>query len=193
MHNEAFWSAVQRFVSECICECVCLPSAASSWECCCRWGLLTELELSFHTGGNFFFLHLLVCVCLSLPPPPPAATPQTASSHLPPPSELTFFIPLLLYSCCDVGQGWGWEQLKIRQDRTVSMYVCGCTSSSICVYLCVWERLCVCWVFGSCEAEREKTSILLCGCGWVCLCVWICACGSECGYVHTICTVQRLM
>lgn len=37
----------------CVCVWVCVFALCSLlWECCSRWCLLTELELSFHTGGN---------------------------------------------------------------------------------------------------------------------------------------------
>lgn len=63
------------------------------WEHCCRWGLLTELKLSFHSGGmeekRFVFLFVFcqsVCVCFSLPlfslPTPPSLCPR---HHTPPP------------------------------------------------------------------------------------------------------------
>lgn len=59
------------------------------WEHCCRWGLLTELKLSFHSGGmeekRFVFLFVFcqsVCVCVFLfasllPPHTPISLPQT--------------------------------------------------------------------------------------------------------------------
>lgn len=68
-----------------------------------------------------------VSLCLSSPSPYPHLSAPDTTPHLHPfPSqyELTFFISLLLYSCCDVGQGWVGEQLKIRQDRTVRIHEC---------------------------------------------------------------------
>lgn len=116
---------------------LCLENALCCllWEHCCRWGLLTELKLSFHGGGmeekRFVFARVYVCVCVSLclssPSPHPHLSAPDTTPHLQPSSsqyELTFFISLLLYSCCDVGQGWVGEQLKIRQDRTLCMHEC---------------------------------------------------------------------
>lgn len=98
----------------------------------------------------FVFLPECMCVCVSLclssPSPHPHLSATDTTPHLhPSPSqyELTFFISLLLYSCCDVGQGWVGEQLKIRQDRTACMSVrvlVYVNSFLFCVLVCVWER-----------------------------------------------------
>lgn len=65
--SEAWWgfliSGIPRSGICCVCNCVCMcvsvvmwecvfALCSLLWECCSRWGLLTELELSFHTRGN---------------------------------------------------------------------------------------------------------------------------------------------
>ena len=55
--DEAFWSSLFQgpvflvFITVCGCVCV-FALCCFLWEHCCKRGLLTELELSFHTGGN---------------------------------------------------------------------------------------------------------------------------------------------
>lgn len=191
-HDEACWSLSFQgpvssvFVTPCMCvsvgvwECV-FALCSLLWECCSRWGLLTELELSFHTGGNSFFW-ICRCVCLPLPLPLSVCIPlfpRPSPLPLPPSCELTFFISLLLYSCCDVGQGWGGEQLKIRQDRTLSLCVCLCVSVWVCfrqliplyVVVCLNEReegrhtegeMSGCWVLDAVWQKEKRLHISLC-------------------------------
>ena len=97
-HDETFWYLTLQgplspvFATVCVCVCVCVfvwmsvwvpvfALCSLLWECRSRWGLLTELELSFHTGGNSFFL---ICWCLFLTLCLPHSSSQTSSSLLPP-------------------------------------------------------------------------------------------------------------
>lgn len=122
---DLFWEGGKHPVNGCVMPqfelevqlCVCVGVCMSRWGGG-RWGLLTELELSFHTG-EFISLDLPVSLpFLHTQPGRPSPTPTPT-----PPL-------LLLYSCCDVGQNQRGKQLKIRWDATVWMS----TRVSSCVF-----------------------------------------------------------
>lgn len=141
--------------SSCLNGCVMLhldPCQSKVQLCVCRgvggwgdsrWGLLTELELSFHTG-EFISLDL------------PVSLPFLHTQLQRPPPRLP---PLLLYSCCDVGQSQRGEQLKIRRDAT-PVWMSTRVTSCVCVF-CVFFLVCVFFPPRSSVSTSSESLLLL--------------------------------
>lgn len=104
-----------------LCVRVCVGGGGS------RWGLLTELELSFHTG-EFISLDLPVSL-------------HTQHQHQHPPPHLP---PLLLYSCCDVGQSQrgGTAKNTAGCNSCVNEHTRDFTCVCVCVLLFFFSCLC---------------------------------------------------
>ena len=58
------------------------------------------------------------------------------------------------------------------------MWVDGCVSVCVCVYMCVCGGVCVCVYM--CVCGGVCVCVYMCVCGGVCVCVYMCVCGGVC-------------